>query len=140
MRSKVSKKNNYYIPKERYLELKHFCLQYPDWVRAYCIFCFQPAQTRMTETKVVNVYIHDFTDFLPGLDELKSKIDLVDKTANETDEFLSSYILKSVTQGISYDSLNARESIPCCRNVFYKTQRKFFWLLDQKTRHEQIRN
>lgn len=34
VRPNVSKKNDYYISKERYYELKHFCLQYNDWMRA----------------------------------------------------------------------------------------------------------
>ena len=35
IRSKLSKKNRYWIPPERYYELKHFCLQYPIWKKAY---------------------------------------------------------------------------------------------------------
>lgn len=27
----LSEKNPYYISKHRYYELKHFCLQYPEW-------------------------------------------------------------------------------------------------------------
>lgn len=30
---KLSKTNPYYISKHRYYELKHFCLQYPEWQR-----------------------------------------------------------------------------------------------------------
>ena len=30
-RSELSTKNKYWIPKFRYLELKNYCLQYPDW-------------------------------------------------------------------------------------------------------------
>ena len=35
LRSELSSKNKYYIDKHRYYELKHFCLQYPEWKRAY---------------------------------------------------------------------------------------------------------
>lgn len=31
----LSKKNEYWIEKHRYYELKHFCLQYPIWKEAY---------------------------------------------------------------------------------------------------------
>ena len=34
-RPELSKKNKYYISKHRYYELKHFCLQYPEWVEKY---------------------------------------------------------------------------------------------------------
>lgn len=30
-RAQLSVKNPCHIPKHRYYELKHFCLQYPDW-------------------------------------------------------------------------------------------------------------
>ncbi len=31
IRSEISKKKMYWLPKHRQLELVHFCLQYPDW-------------------------------------------------------------------------------------------------------------
>lgn len=33
-RAEISKKNPHYISKHRYYELKHFCLQYPEWKHA----------------------------------------------------------------------------------------------------------
>ena len=33
-RAQLSAKNPCRIPKHRYYELKHFCLQYPDWKKA----------------------------------------------------------------------------------------------------------
>lgn len=30
----LSERNPYYISKHRYYELKHFCLQYPEWEEA----------------------------------------------------------------------------------------------------------
>ena len=30
----LSRKNPYFLPKYRYLELKNFCFQYNDWKRA----------------------------------------------------------------------------------------------------------
>lgn len=38
IRPELSTKNKYYIDKHRYYELKHFCLQYPEWKKAYCEF------------------------------------------------------------------------------------------------------
>ena len=35
IRPETSKKNKYWIPRHRYHELKHFCLQYPLWKKAY---------------------------------------------------------------------------------------------------------
>lgn len=35
IRPELSDKNPYWIGKHRYYELKHFCLQYPIWKKAY---------------------------------------------------------------------------------------------------------
>ncbi len=35
LKSELSEKNKYWIPKHRYYELRHFCLQYNDWRTAY---------------------------------------------------------------------------------------------------------
>lgn len=35
IRPELSKKNKYWIPRHRYYELKHFCLQYPEWKEQY---------------------------------------------------------------------------------------------------------
>ena len=33
IRPEISKNNEYWIPRHRYYELKHFCLQYREWVK-----------------------------------------------------------------------------------------------------------
>lgn len=38
IRAEISEKNKYWIDKHRHYELKHFCLQYPEWKRAYTEF------------------------------------------------------------------------------------------------------
>lgn len=35
LRPELSKKNKYWIDKNRFYELKYFCLQYPLWKKAY---------------------------------------------------------------------------------------------------------
>ena len=37
IRPELSEKNPYWIEKHRYYELKHFCLQYPIWRKAYSL-------------------------------------------------------------------------------------------------------
>ena len=38
IRAEISEKNKYWIDKHRHYELKHFCLQYPSWKKAYADF------------------------------------------------------------------------------------------------------
>ena len=47
----------------------------------------------------------------------------------ETDDFFGPYILKAVTQGVSYDNLKTRWDMPCSKDKYYEFYRKFFWIL-----------
>ena len=57
------------------------------------------------------------------------KIDLIEKAAKEADRYLYDYILKAVTEGLSYTYLKSRLGIPCGRDMFYDRYRRFFWIL-----------
>ena len=131
IRPSLSRRNKYSIPKHRYYELKHFCLQYPDWKKDY--------DALMQGSIVTNYYIsishqEGFSDRTANvaieMANLSKKIKLVEKTVLQaTDVSLSNYILIGVTQGVTYDQLSARYRIPCCRKVYYETYRRFFWML-----------
>lgn len=56
-------------------------------------------------------------------------IKMVERAAEEADEYLCDYILKGVTEGLSYTNLKSRFNIPCSRDTYYDRYRKFFWLL-----------
>lgn len=130
LKSELSEKNKYWIPKHRYYELRHFCLQYNDWRTAYNTITYisavdlSPLLARS-----------DLNDPVARAAEArifyKGRIDLVERIAKETDPLLSAYILKGVTEELSYDVIRARMDIPCCREVYYEAYRRFFWLLDK---------
>lgn len=134
IRPEISEKNKYWIDKHRYYELKHFCLQYPEWKRAYSDFDNIGVPLSMIERVL--------TSNLPGDPTAKrammktyyaEKIRMIEKVALETDRCLHNYILKAVTEGRSYTYLKTKLSIPCGRDMYYDRYRKFFWLLS-KTR------
>lgn len=131
IRPELSKKNKYWIDKNRYYELKYFCLQYPLWKKAYealdgfYICSYDLAGSRST---------------LPGdptgncVDErsiYSERMKVIEKAAIEADPHLSSYILKAVTQGLSYNYLKTTLEIPCGKDMYYDRYRKFFWLLNK---------
>ena len=132
-RPELSKKNPYWLERHRYYELKHFCLQYPIWVRERAAVG-GPSITRYG----ASLYSPDPSSSDPtatAADErlfYTNRIEMVERTARETDDVIGSYILVGVTNGISYDALNARSSIPCCKDVYYDLYRKFFWLLSRE--------
>lgn len=117
IRAKLSKKNKYYISKHRYLELKHFCLQYPEWLNEY--------------TKHVLPEKDSTSEWALARSELKKRMEMVEKAAMRADEDLSIYIFQSVTEDKTYVNLKTFYSIPCSRDTFYDRYRKFFWELSK---------
>jgi hypothetical protein len=130
IRPEISEKNKYYIDKHRHYELKHFCLQYPSWKRAYADFSNPSVSLSTIE--------HIPTSNIPGDPTAKralmktqylERIKLIEKTALETDIYLHNYILRAVTENLSYTYLKSKLNIPCGRDMYYDRYRRFFWIL-----------
>lgn len=132
IRAEISQKNKYWISKHRYYELKHFCLQYPEWKKAYSELCDEKLPLSMIETIA--------TDNLPSDPAIQrgmlktyysERIKLIENTALEADPCLQDYIIKGVSEGRSYTYLNTVMEIPCGKDMYYDRYRKFFWLLSE---------
>jgi len=132
LRAELSIRNKYRIDKHRHYELKHFCLQYPSWKQAYAEFDDEGMPLSMIERVS--------TSNLPGDPTAKraimkthyaEKMHLVEKAAMEADRYLSEYILKAVTENLSYSYLKSKMGIPCGKDMYYDRYRRFFWLLNK---------
>lgn len=126
IKAELSKKSKYYVEKHRYYELKHFCLQYPFWKSEYLEL--DGYQKRNEES-------NERVDPTSRTAELRliyfDKMQLVEQTAIETDPELATYILKAVTEDLSFNQLHTKHDIPCGRDMYYERYRRFFWLLDR---------
>lgn len=132
IRAKISEKNKYYIDKHRYYELKHFCLQYAEWKRAYASCCEALVFTSKFESFQSDSMPSDLTaKYAIKRAQYAERIKMVEDAAREADEFLYPYILKAVTEGLSYTYLKARLDIPCGKDMYYDRYRRFFWLLNE---------
>lgn len=130
IRAKISEKNKYYIDKHRYYELKHFCLQYNDWRKAYESCNEAIIFTSKFEKESSSNVTSDITaKYAIRKAQYAERIRLVEETAKEADDYLYEYILKAVTEGLSYTYLKGVMEIPCGRDMYYDRYRKFFWLL-----------
>lgn len=132
IRPEISEKNKYWIDKHRHYELKHFCLQYPSWKKAYAAF----------DNSSISLSTIDSipTSNIPGDPTAKrallkahysERMRLIEEAAREADKYLYDYILRAVTENLSYTYLKARLEIPCGRDMYYDRYRKFFWLLNR---------
>lgn len=132
IRAEISEKNKYWIDKHRHYELKHFCLQYPEWKKAYAAF----DDSSISVSKINPMPSSN----IPGDPTAKravmkayysERINLIEKIAMEADKYLYDYILKAVTEELSFTYLKTRLGIPCGKDMYYDRYRKFFWLLSQ---------
>ena len=131
IRTEVSERNPYHIDKNRYLELKYFCLQYPSWKTLYLSYSSLCQGTSDAIGRTQKEFQNPVENCVEKREFYYDRIMLLQRTALETDPVIGNYILEGVVSGISYDALNARDKIPCCRQVYYELYRKFFWLLDK---------
>lgn len=132
IRAELSKRSKYWIDRHRYYELKHFCLQYPGWKRAYEDIDEIVVPTSIGDHLPSSNLHSDLTcKFALMKSYYSEKILAVEKAAQEADPDLADYILKAVTEGLSFTTLKARLEMPCSRDMYYDRYRRFFWLLDK---------
>lgn len=131
MRPELSKKNDYWIDRNRYYELKYFCLQYPSWKKVYNSIDGYSSHTYNLVQTSTNASSNQTLQYIERRLLYFERMKIVEQTAINTDPNLASYILKAVTEGLSYANLESRLEIPCGRDTYYKRYRRFFWLLDQ---------
>ena len=132
VRAEISEKSKYWISKHRHYELKHFCLQYPVWKKAYAILSGTSIASSAAE-RLPSANIPGDPTAMSAIrkEYYASKIRMIEQAADEADESLYAYILKAATEGVSYTYLKSKLSIPCSRDTFYDRYRRFFWVLSK---------
>lgn len=135
MKSELSKKNDYWIPKHRYYELKHFCYQKDSWEKAIkCIDGMSEMPKDILEK--VQSFEHGDPTYQAAATRAyyKQRLDMLDMALYmTTSEPALIEDLKAVIfdPGMSYDKRSALHIMTCGRTTFYKLYRKFFWCLSQ---------
>lgn len=132
IRPQLSRKSKYYLERHRYYELKHFCLQYPIWEKSYASL---DGLSRRSADLIEIRNRTDISDPTAKVAEAKAfykeRLEMVERCAKEADPVIGHHILVGVTDGLSYEKLNARHTIPCGKDMYYELYRKFFWLLSK---------
>lgn len=132
IRATISQKNKYHIDKHRYYELKHFCLQYNEWKKAYTL-C---NESIVFASNIDKMPSNNIPSDLTAKYAIKrayygKRIKLIEDLVKCADDYLYPYILKAVTEGLSYVYLKTKLDIPCSRDMYYDRYRRFFWLLSE---------
>lgn len=129
IRPELSDKNKYYVEKHRTYELRHFCMQYPIWKKAYA------ALSELSKSNEIADAFDQYDDPTAQCGVAKEhyarRMDMVEQCCVEADEELQSYLLLGVTEGLTYDMIKLKYDIPCSRDTYYDRYRKFFYLLNK---------
>lgn len=134
-RGDISRKNKYYLPKHRFYELYHWCLQYPEWEAEYRSIILLPGGGLDRDHSGSGTSDPTFKRAARQA-ELSRKMNLIEEAAKEADRILQKYILLAVTQeDASYQHLRNAYQMPCGRKIFYDRRRRFYWLLDKKIKN-----
>ena len=132
IRPEISPKNKYWIDKHRHYELKHFCLQYPIWKRTYAALNdLGLSLSRIEREPSTNLHSDPTAKCAIKKAYYLERIQLVEDIAKQADDELYTYILKAVTEELSFTYLKTKLEIPCGRDMYYDRYRKFFWLLSE---------
>lgn len=134
VRPELSEKNKYWISRHRYYELKHFCLQYPTWKKVYvALDDLIVSSPLLKEMPMTSNSIGDPTaKYAIAKSFYSTRMEMVERAAMNADPELANYILKAVTEELSYTYLKTRLEIPCSKDTYYDRYRRFFWLLSKE--------
>ena len=117
--------DKYGISKERYRELMYFCMQYSEWKESIEYgLCSSPSTNEPHGTGISNPTERIAIRNQKALDNCR----LVEDTARLAGDSIWKYLLKNVTEGITYEYMD----VPCGRRYFYEARRRFFYMLSQK--------
>lgn len=132
MRGELSKKSKYYLTKNRFYELKYFCLQYKDW-KLYLDSIDCGTHSRALTPYPRSTDVHSLVEEVAiRRDFYERRIALVESICKSTDPYIWRYLLKAVTEEVSYTYLKTYMNIPCGKDYYYDRYRKLFWLLDEE--------
>lgn len=131
-KSELSRRNKYRISKHRYLELKHFCLQYYEWKQRYNDLSPDGIGSSGHFLYSDKEWSDPTGEKAVRRADYAKAMDLVERSARLADDQIWNYIFKAVTENLSFTNLKSNYKIPCERDMYYDRYRRFFWILSQE--------
>lgn len=132
IRNQIAESSPYYLSKHEYLMVRHFALQYNDWKKRK-----KEIESRVgSGFKIGGDCNNDIESPVEKAQEYAEKyvfrMNLVEQAAKIAGEDIWEIVLIGVTTECNYEYLRLIKGIPCCKDVYYKMYRKFFWVLSRE--------
>lgn len=126
-----SEKSPYYVPKEVYLTVVHYCLQYPLW----------KAELKATDGVKAIRYDKDKVQTSPSGDlvynvaarraELSRKKEGLERVAKNVAGDMDKWLILGVCHGMTFYQLEFR-GIPCGKDMYYAIRKKFYYEMSKE--------
>ena len=116
----LSMKNEYYIPKYRYYELKYRCLQYNDWLEEFSNATGYLATHDTSKERVDGGEIRDLVyEATVKRAHYKCKMDALKHCLLSLPMYLQNPIFEAVTEGKGWQVIQAKYELVCTREEYY---------------------
>ena len=123
-RHKLSKKNPYRLESRyREYELIYFCLQYPEWKRRLNTLSVHGTEDEWSDPTGEEAVERAM---------LSAKIDMVERAVRDAAGDLYIYMLKGITENLSYTNLKTYHNMPCSSERYFRLRHKVYYLLSQE--------
>lgn len=123
-RHKLSKKNPYRLESRfREYELIYFCLQYPEWKKRLASLSVRGTEDEWSDPTGEEAVERAM---------LSTKIDMVEKAVRDAAGDLYIFLLKGITENLSYTNLKTYYNMPCSSDRYFRLRHKVYYLLSQE--------
>lgn len=125
-------KNKYNISKYRFRELYYFCLQYDEWKEKIEQICNPIKGMQYSEMPSSGNPGDPTMHIAIECADISKKIIAIETAAQAADPELYKFIIMAVTnENVTFNFLKMQKNIPCERDRFYNSRRKFYFILDR---------
>jgi hypothetical protein len=134
-------KDKYNISNYRFRELYYFCLQYEEW-KSELNELHNPLKAVRYSAMSSSYGVGNPTENIAiERAELAHSCAVIEEAAKMADEELHNYILYAVThENITFKFLKMQKGMPCERDRYYSSRRKFYFYLDRILRQKEIKS
>ena len=147
MKQRAAKTGKYTISKHEFYMTMHFALQYPEWKKALRNMSDTSKAITYSDMPKGNMSPDPTGDLVEKREKLYDKVLLVERSAKaavyedimgrmcvpNVREQIYQMLLRGVTEeGVTYNTLRVTGNIPCCRNVYNRMKRRFYFILNSE--------
>lgn len=128
----LSRKSKYYLPKETFLTVVHYCKQYPLWADEIRHTADTRGALTYDKDRVQTSNDYDPTSSTAmRLAEVSAKKEAVDQVAVDVGGVIAEWLILGVCYGVPFFQLRDK-GIPCGKDMYYDRRRKFYFEMAKK--------